>query len=85
MVPEVWSTTDRLFCHFRPFFALLPPMDPEKQNFEKLKKTLEDIIILQMFTINDSHSHMIYGFSDMECNRQNFFVTLDHFFALLPP
>ena len=45
-------------------------MDPEKQNFEKMKKTLEDIIILQMFTINDSH--MIYGFSDMECNRQNF-------------
>ena len=52
---------------FLPFF---PPMDPENQNFEKMKKTLEDIIILQMFTINDSH--MIYGFSDMECNRQNF-------------
>ena len=52
---------------FLPFY---PPMDPENQNFEKMKKTLEDIIILQMFTINDSH--MIYGFSDMECNRQNF-------------
>ena len=45
-------------------------MDPENQNFKKMKKTLEDIIILQMFTINDSH--MIYGFSDMECNRQIF-------------
>ena len=45
-------------------------MDLENQNFEKMKKTLEDIIILQMFTINDSH--MTYGFSDMECNRQNF-------------
>ena len=53
--------------HFLPFY---PPMDPENQNFEKMKKTLEDIIILQMFTINDSH--MIYGFSGMECNRQNF-------------
>ena len=52
---------------FLPFYS---PMDPENQNFEKMKKTLEDIIILQMFTINDSH--MIYGFSDMECNRQNF-------------
>ena len=30
------------------------PMDPENQNFEKMKKTLEDIIILQMFTINNS-------------------------------
>ena len=49
------------------FFPFYPPMDPE--NFEKIKKTLEDVIILQMFTINDSN--MIYGFSDMECNRQN--------------
>ena len=42
--------------HFLPFY---PPMDPENQNFEKMKKTLEDIIILQMCTINDSH--MMYG------------------------
>ena len=45
-------------------------MDLENQSFEKKKKILEDIIILQLFTINDSH--MTYGFSDMECNRQNF-------------
>ena len=25
MVPEIWSATDRIFCHFGPFFALLPP------------------------------------------------------------
>ena len=49
---------------FLPFYD---PIDPKNQNFEKMKKTLEDIIILQMFTINDSQ--MIYGFSDMECNR----------------
>ena len=53
--------------HFLPFY---PPMDPENQNFEKMKKTPEDIIILQMCTINDSH--MMYGSWDMECNRQNF-------------
>ena len=51
---------------FLPFFS---PMYPESQNFEKMKKTFEDII-LQMFTIN--YSHMIHGFSDMEGNRQNF-------------
>ena len=44
-------------------------MDPENQNFEKMKKTLEDIIILQMCTINDSH--MIYDSWDMEYNGQN--------------
>ena len=43
-------------------------MDPENQNFEKMKKkTPEDIIILQMCTINDSHR--MYGSCDMECNR----------------
>ena len=64
-------------------FAFLPPYGPRNQNFEKMKKTLEDIIILQMFNINNSH--MIYGFSDMECNRQNFFVILDGFLPFYPP
>ena len=64
---------------FLPFY---PPMDLENQNFLKMKKTLEDIIILQMFTINDSH--MIYGFSDIECNR-HIFCNFGPFFALLPP
>ena len=70
MVPEIWSATDRIFCQYGLFFALFSPMDPENQNFEKMNKTFEDTIILKMFIINDSH--MIYGFSDMECNRQIF-------------
>ena len=24
MVPQIWSAIDRIFCHFGPFFALLP-------------------------------------------------------------
>ena len=35
---------DRIFCHFGPFFALLPPpspYNPKNQNFEKWKKHLE--------------------------------------------
>ena len=52
--------------HFLPFYL---PKDPEKQNFEKMKKTYEDIIILQMCTINDNY--MMYGSSDMERDRQN--------------
>ena len=61
MVPETWNVTDIIFCHSGLFFALLltPPMDQDNQNFEKMKKTHEDIIILQMCTINDSH--MMYG------------------------
>ena len=49
IVPEIWSATDIIFSHSGPFFAILPPIDPENQNFEKLKKkkTPEDITILQ--------------------------------------
>ena len=41
MVPEIWNTTERVFCHFAPFFALFPPMDPENQNFKKGKKCIK--------------------------------------------
>ena len=71
MVPAIWSATDRMFCHYELFFALFPILDPEKKNFEKIikKRKPGGIIILQMLTINGSH--MIHGFSEMECNRQN--------------
>ena len=59
MVPEIWSVTDRIFCHFGPFFALSPPNNSESQNFEKMKKTPKNIIILHMCTINENH--MMYG------------------------
>ena len=40
MIPEIWSLTDRIFCHFGLFFAFLPPNNLENQNFEK-KKSME--------------------------------------------
>ena len=50
MVLEILSETEKIFCHFGPFFALLPPSpdDPEYQNFEekKKKKMPGDIILL---------------------------------------
>ena len=55
MVPQIWSVTVRTVCHLGPFFALLP----KNKNFEKMKKTLGDINILHMYTINDNC--MIYG------------------------
>ena len=48
----------------------------------KLKKTPGDIITLYICTINNNH--MMYGSCDMECNRQNFFVILDHFSPFYP-
>ena len=79
MVPEIWNATDRISCHFGPFFAFLPPPppppaptpnNPKNQNFEKLKKRPGGIIILQTCTINDNH--MMYSSWDMKYDRQNF-------------
>ena len=52
MVPEIWSVTDRTFCHFGPFFPFNPP---NNLKIKKWKKTPGDSIILHMCTINDSH------------------------------
>ena len=62
MVPEIWSATDIFFLSFWAVFCPFLPiggMDSENQHFEKIKKTPEDVITLQMCTINDSH--MMYG------------------------
>ena len=70
---SVWTT----------FLLFYPSNNPEKKFFEKLKKTPGYIIILHKCTINDNH--MIYGFWDKTCNRQNFFVILGHFLPFYPP
>ena len=38
MVPYIWSTTDRMFCHFGPIFALWAPSQPAKSKFYKNEK-----------------------------------------------
>ena len=58
MVPEIDMECDRQ--NFLSFWTvLLPPMDPENQNFEKMKKTPGDINILNMCTKNCDQ--MMYG------------------------
>ena len=81
-VSEIQNEAYRIFCHFWPFFALLPPNDPKNQNFETMKKIPGDIIILHMCTINDNH--MMYGYWDMERNGQNFLSFLS-FWTLFCP
>ena len=82
MFPEIWSTTDKIFCHSGPFFALLSPYGPRKSKFWKNKKTPKDITILQMRTINDSY--MMYGSWDMECTGQNFLSFWTVFYSFTP-
>ena len=40
-----YGTDGLVNFHFRQFFALLPPNNPENENFKKMKKMPEDIII----------------------------------------
>ena len=81
MFPETWSVRSRIFCHFWQFFTLLPPNNPENQNFKKMKKTPEDIIILHMPTINENHK--MYGSRNMKWDIQNLFI-LGHFVIFCP-
>ena len=46
MLPEIWSVTDRIFCHFGTFFALSPPNNPKNKTFQKMKKIPGGIITL---------------------------------------
>ena len=56
-------------CHFWYFFALSPATDNlENQNFEKLKKSLWDTMILHMCTINDNH--IMHGSWEMESGKE---------------
>ena len=78
-VPEILHVTDVIaIFHFGLFFALL------HKNFEKLKKTSGDIIILQKCTKN--HDHMCYTVPEI-WHVTNVIVIFHFglFFALLPP
>ena len=55
---EICSVTE-FFVFLDRFLPFYPTVNSENQNFEKMKKIPQDIIILKMCTINDSH--MKYG------------------------
>ena len=97
--PEISSVTDIISCHFGLLFVLLPPNNPENQNFEKMKKTFGNITILNMSTINENpgniiilhkctktHDHMLYCSWDMMHDRCNCYLfILSNFFPVYPP
>ena len=53
--------------HFLPFYT---PGNLKNQNFERMKTTRGDILILNMCTIN--FNHMMYGSWDIKHDRYNF-------------
>ena len=71
----------RVWQNFFSFWTVFCPFtNPKNQNFEKLKKTPGDIIILQKCTKN--HDHMLYCSWDMACDRCNCYFS---FWAIFCP
>ena len=81
MVPEIWGTTDIIICHSGPFFALLPPMDLENQNFGKWPTYLK---ISFSNVYHKTQSYDIW-FLRYEVQRTGFLVIFDHFLLFYPP
>ena len=80
MVPQIWSMTDRIFCHSGPSFAIFPLNQPKKSRFWKMKRKPGDILILYKCIINDNH--MMYGSWDMVRNGCHFYFL---FWAIFCP
>ena len=62
-----------------PFY---PPNKSKNQNFEKMKKTPKDIIILHICAINDNH--IMYVTWDIKHDRQTFLLFWTIFSPLNP-
>ena len=79
VIPETWSTTDKIYCHFGTFFVLYlspPPPPHPPNNPTQITKTLKKKWKKCMEILSFYDNHMIYGSWDMKCNRQNFFSHL---------
>ena len=70
MVPEIWCTNDKSFCHCGPFFTLLAPKNLQNQNFEKMKKTPPDIMCFIYVYQKWSMTNIIF------CHFETFFALL---------
>ena len=70
MAPVIWSATDRLFCHFGPFFTL----------FEKIKKPW-NIILTNLYHKWQSYDVWFLWYGSWQTD---FFVLLDHFLPFYP-
>ena len=71
MMYDSWDIMhNRVFVILGHFLPFDPPKNLKNQNFEKMTKKPEDIIILHLHTTNDNHT--MYGSWEMEHERQNF-------------
>ena len=82
ILPETGSATDSIFCHFRPFFALLDPWKNGKSEFCKNEKNLWRYYHYTN-VLHKWQSYNIWSW-DMECDKTQFVVILGHFLMFYP-
>ena len=81
MVLDIQSETDRIICHFRPFFFLVllppifPPNDPKKSKFWKILS----ILVYHKWTSYD------IWFLKFKVRQTEIFVILGQFWPFQPP
>ena len=82
-VPELWSETNIIFCHFGPFFCLIASLATWKiKILKKQKNFFGDVIILQMCT--KSHNYTMYASWDTETGRHTDIIFCDCGLFFLP-
>ena len=74
MIPEIWSTTDRIFYHFGPFYPTHPPPTPIPL------KNLRHSHFTQVY-----HKWQSYMVPEINWNRQTLLVILVNFLLFYPP
>ena len=55
--------------HLLPFYSPHPLTTKKNKILKKMKKASGDVIISNL--CNKKHDHMMYAYSDMECDREN--------------
>ena len=81
------ETHREFFCHYGPFFDLLPTptslMIPKLKILKKMKKCLE-ILSFYIYMCTITEDHMIYGSCNIRCNRQKVSSFWTIFFPFSP-
>ena len=83
MVTQIWSATDIIFCHFRPFFALLPHYSPWKLKFGK--NVIKHLEILSFYTSVPLINIIWCMVRKVQSATQNYFVILDNILPFYLP
>ena len=82
IVPQIWSATDIIFCHYGPFFALFPPYGPRKSKFWKNEKnTWRYYHFTNVYYKWQSYDKWFFRYG---VQQTRFFVILDHFLHFYP-